>query len=259
MPTFFRVRNLSKAFAGVPAVADISFSIDKGSIVGFVGPNGSGKSTTVDCLTGFQSVDNGSWSLEGEELSGLPRNTIARNGLARTFQAVQAYEQLSVTENLLVARQEFESVGFLNSIFRTAKLRDSETDLLERAADLLEVVGLTRLSDYPVEFLSYGQRKLLSMAGAMISRPKIVFLDEPVAGVNPTMVVRITELLRKFNKIGITLVIIDHNMEFIMDICKRVIVVEAGSIIADGDPSLIRTDPKVLECYLGENAFEGAS
>ncbi|MDE0531816.1 MAG: ABC transporter ATP-binding protein [Albidovulum sp.] len=259
MSSFFRVSNLSKSFAGVPAVADISFSIEQGAIVGFVGPNGSGKSTTVDCLTGFQSVDEGSWSLEGTPLSGLPRNIIARNGLSRTFQAVQAYEQLSVLENLLVARQEFESVGFFNSILRTAKLRHSENDLLERAAELLDVVGLTHLSEYRVEFLSYGQRKLLSMAGAMISRPKIVFLDEPVAGVNPTMVVRITELLRKFNKLGITLVIIDHNMEFIMDICKRVIVVEAGSIIADGDPSLIRTDPKVLECYLGEDVPEGAN
>ena len=124
--------------------------------------------------------------------------------------------------------------------------------------ELLEVVGLTRCSEYPVEFLSYGQRKLLSMAGAMISRPKIVFLDEPVAGVNPTMVARISDLLRKFNRLGVTLVIIDHNMEFIMDVCKRIIVVEAGSVIADGNPSMIRSDPRVLESYLGEDEQEGA-
>ena len=259
MESFFQVGNLSKSFDGVPAVKGLSFSIEQGAIVGLVGPNGSGKSTTVDCLTGFQRVDEGSWALEGRELSGLPRNIIAQNGLARTFQAVQAYERLSVLENLFVARQEFESVGFFASIFRTAKLQASEANLLEQALELLDIVGLTNLSEYPVEFLSYGQRKLLSMAGAMISRPKIVFLDEPVAGVNPTMVVRITELLRKFNKLGITLVIIDHNMEFIMDVCKRVIVVDAGSVIADGNPSLIRTDPKVLECYLGEDAPEGAN
>ena len=252
MARFFEVRDLSKSFDGVPAVKHVSFEVEEGEIVGLVGPNGSGKSTTVDCLTGFQSADAGQWMLEGRKFSGMARNWIARSGLARTFQAVQAYEQLSVLDNLLVARQEFEDVGFLDSILRSARLRASEDRLKAQALELLAEVGLGDLSGYPAEFLSYGQRKLLSIGGAMISRPKIVFLDEPVAGVNPTMVRRITGLLRDFNRLGITLVVIDHNMEFIMDVSDRVIVVDAGSVIADGEPSLIRTDPTVLEIYLGE-------
>ena len=251
MTTLFRVSGLCKAYAGVPAVEELSFEIEDGSVVGLVGPNGSGKSTTIDCLTRFQPADGGSWSIAGTELSNASRYRIAHAGVARTFQAVQAYGRLSVLENLCVACQEFDGVGWIGSVFRTPRLRAAEAAILDRAYALLDVIGLAHMADAPVQILSYGQRKLLAIAGAMINAPRIAFLDEPVAGVNPSMILKIDELLKTFNGRGVTLVVIDHNMEFIMRLCQRVIVLDLGRRIADGPPSLIRTDERVLEAYIG--------
>ena len=255
MTSLFQVKGLFKAYAGVPAVDDLSFEIEDGSIVGLVGPNGSGKSTTIDCLTRYQTADAGSWSLAGRELSAASRYRIAHAGVTRTFQAVQAYARLSVLENLCVACQEFDSVGWVGSILRTPRLRAAEAEILDRAHALLDIVGLTHMCDAPVEILSYGQRKLLAIAGAMINAPRITFLDEPVAGVNPSMILKIDDLLKTFNGRGVTLVVIDHNMEFIMRLCDRVIVLDLGCRIADGPPSLIRTDERVLEAYIGGAAM----
>ena len=257
MTVRFEVRGLAKSYDGVPAVDDLSFAVEGGSIVGLVGPNGSGKSTTVDCLTRFQTADAGSWLLDGRELSTVTRYQIAHARVTRTFQAVQAYGRLSVIENLCVACQEFDSVGWVGSVFRTPRLRVAESAIRDRALGLLEIVGLTHMADAPVQFLSYGQRKLLAIAGAMITSPLITFLDEPVAGVNPSMILKINDLLKTFNGRGVTLVVIDHNMEFIMRLCDRVIVLDLGRKIADGPPSLIRNDERVLEAYMGGAAAGG--
>lgn len=251
MSELFRVDNLSKFYNGVPAVNDLSFSVEKGATVGLVGPNGSGKSTTVDCITHFQAADTGTWSLDGEELTHVSRYRVAHSGLARTFQAVPAYDEMSVMENLVVAAQEFDGIGWLAAILRTRRAREADEVIRKRAVELLEITGLTHMAELPVSFLSYGQRKLLSIASAMITKPKIAFLDEPVAGVNPSMILKITDLLKRFNDRGVTLVVIDHNMEFIMRLCDRVVVLDLGSKIADGPPSLIRTDERVLEAYMG--------
>lgn len=257
MTGFFEVRGLSKAYNGVPAVDQLSFSVERGEIVGLVGPNGSGKSTTVDCLTHFQPADAGAWSLEGRDLSRVSRYAIAHSGLTRTFQAVPAYDRLSVIENLMVAAQEFDGTGWFASVFRSGRARDADRALNERARNLLDIVGLEHMRDLPVEFLSYGQRKLLSIASAMITAPNIAFLDEPVAGVNPTMILKITDLLKTFNGRGVTIIVIDHNMEFIMQLCHRVVVLDLGRKIADGPPELIRTDERVLEAYMGGAASWG--
>ncbi|MBM3561309.1 MAG: ABC transporter ATP-binding protein [Alphaproteobacteria bacterium] len=251
MTAFFAVDALAKAFAGVPAVDGLSFAIERGAIVGLVGPNGSGKSTTIDCLTGFQSADAGRWTLDGRDLAPLNRYRIAHAGVTRTFQAVQAYERLSVIDNLRAACQEYDAVGWLDSVFRTGRLRAADAEIEARARQLLEIVGLTHLIDAPVQVLSYGQRKLLAIAGAMMSSPKLVFLDEPVAGVNPTMINRIAALLRTFNERGVTLVVVDHNMEFIMRLCHRVIVLDLGRAIADGPPAIVQSDARVLDAYMG--------
>ena len=198
------------------------------------------------------STGRGRWFLDGHELTGLPAHRIARAGLTRTFQTVRAYDELTLLENLCVAAQESDGVGWLQALGRGSRLRRAEAAAEARGRDLLATVGLTEYAGAPAAILSYGQRKLLAIAASMMARPKLVVLDEPVAGVNPTMIRRIEEVIHKLNAEGVTLVIVEHNVDFIMSLCRRVIVLEAGRKIADGTPGSIRSDPRVLAAYLGQ-------
>jgi branched-chain amino acid transport system ATP-binding protein len=252
------VSDLRKTFRGVRAIDGLSFALEPCTITGLIGPNGSGKSTTIDCLSGFQAASGGNWQLEGVDLSGLPRHVIGKRGLTRTFQAVRAYESLSLIDNLCLASQEHQGVGWLSALAHAPSARTAEASAQTRAMELLEIVGLSRLKDAPAAVLSYGQRKLLAIASAMMASPKLVLLDEPVAGVNPTMVLRITELLRVFRERKVTLLIVEHNMDFVMRLCERVIVLETGRMLADGTPAEVRRDKRVLDAYIG-NAREGAT
>ena len=246
------VRGLTKHYFGLTAVDNLSYQVEAGSIVGLIGPNGSGKSTSIDCISGFQKADAGEWFLDGQPLAGLPAHRIAREGMTRTFQTVRAYDEFSLLENLCVASQESDGSGWLESLRRSAGMRAKEAKAAERGRALLETVGLSRYADAPAAILSYGQRKLLAIAASMMAHPRIVVLDEPVAGVNPTMVRRIEKVIQQLNAEGVTLVIVEHNVDFIMNLCQRVVVLESGHKIADGPPSLIRKDPRVLAAYLGQ-------
>jgi len=246
------VRGLTKRYLGLTAVDDMAFEVEAGAVIGLIGPNGSGKSTIVDCLSGFQPADEGHWLLDGHELTGLPGHRIARAGLTRTFQTVRAYDELTLLDSLRVSAQESDGVGWLQALSRGSRLRAAEAASAARGRDLLATVGLAEYAAAPAAILSYGQRKLLAIAAAMMARPKLVVLDEPVAGVNPTMIRRIEQVIHQLNAEGVTLVIVEHNVDFIMSLCRRVIVVEAGEKIADGPPSLIRSDPRVLAAYLGQ-------
>jgi branched-chain amino acid transport system ATP-binding protein len=245
------VRGLTKRYFGLTAVDDLSYDVEAGSIVGLIGPNGSGKSTSIDCVSGFQGVDGGEWSLDGQPLRGMAPHRIAHLGLTRTFQTVRAYDELSLLDNLRVAAQESDGHGWLAALRRSAGLRESESKAATRAGELLESVGLSRYADAPAAILSYGQRKLLAIAASVMARPRLVILDEPVAGVNPTMVRHIEEVVRRLNAEGVTLLIVEHNVDFIMNLCNHVVVLESGCKIADGPPSVIRRDPRVLSAYLG--------
>jgi branched-chain amino acid transport system ATP-binding protein len=247
-----KVRGLTKRYLGLTAVDDVAFEVEAGAVVGLIGPNGSGKSTIVDCLSGFQPADDGRWLLDGHELTSLPGHRIARAGLTRTFQTVRAYDELTLLDNLRVAAQESDGVGWLQALGRGSRLRAAEAASAARGRDLLATVGLAEYAAAPAAILSYGQRKLLAIAAAMMARPKLVVLDEPVAGVNPTMIRRVEQVIHQLNAEGVTLVIVEHNVDFIMSLCRRVIVLEAGRKIADGAPSLIRSDPRVLAAYLGQ-------
>ncbi len=251
MTTLLQVQGLTKRYLGLTAVDDVSFEVETGSVVGLIGPNGSGKSTIVDCVSGFQPADGGRFSLDGRELTGRSAHRIARAGLTRTFQTVRAYDELTLLENLRVAAQESDGVGWLRALCRDGNLRRAEATAEARGRDLLATVGLTEYADAPAGILSYGQRKLVAIAAAMMARPRLVVLDEPVAGVNPTMIRRIEQVIQQLNAEGVTLVIVEHNVDFIMSLCRRVIVLEAGRKIADGPPGLIRGDPRVLAAYLG--------
>ena len=247
-------QGLTKRYFGLTAVDAFSFQVEAGAVVGLIGPNGSGKSTSIDCISGFQSADAGRWFLDGHELTGFAPHDIARAGLTRTFQTVRAYDDMTLLENLCVALQENDGIGWLQALGRGAALRRADAAALVRARDLLDTVGLAEYAEAPAAILSYGQRKLLAIAASMMARPKVVVLDEPVAGVNPTMIRRIENVIRKLNAEGVTLVVVEHNVEFIMNLCSRVVVLESGAKIADGPPSLIRSDPRVLAAYLGAGA-----
>ncbi len=252
MTTLLKVEGLTKRYFGLTAVDDVSYEVEAGTVVGLIGPNGAGKSTSIDCISGFQPADAGRWSLGGIDLTGLAPHRIARAGLTRSFQTVRAYDELTLLENLCVAAQENDGIGWLQALLRGKPLRRADAAAEARGRDLLATVGLADYAEAPAAILSYGQRKLLAIAASMMARPKLVVLDEPVAGVNPTMVKRIEAVIRKLNGEGVTLLIVEHNVDFIMSLCSRVIVLDAGAKIADGPPSLIRSDSSVLAAYLGK-------
>ena len=250
----FRVESLTKRYGGLTAVSGLSYHVAQGEIVGFIGPNGSGKSTSIDCVSGFTPADAGRWWLGDTELTGLPPERICLAGLTRSFQTVRAYDELTLEDNLCTAAQAADGIGWLPSLLRNRACKAAEAAARNRAAHLLEMIGLSAYAQAPASVLSYGQRKLLAIAAAMMARPRLVILDEPVAGVNPTMVRRIEDAIQQLRKEGTTLLVVEHNVDFIMAICDRVIVLEAGALIADGSPELIHNDPRVLSAYLGKRA-----
>jgi branched-chain amino acid transport system ATP-binding protein len=251
--SLLEVRGLAKRYYGLTAVDGLSFTVEAGAIIGLIGPNGSGKSTTIDCISGFQAPDAGRWLLDGEELTGKPPHRHALAGMTRSFQAVRAYDELSLADNLAVAAQAHDGQGWWAAFRAAPALRRAETTAAARAAELLQLVGLAAYAEAPAAILSYGQRKLLAIAAAMMIRPRLVVLDEPVAGLSPTMIRHIETVIRRLNADGTALLIVEHNLDFIMTLCERVIVLEQGRKIADGPPAVIRGDPRVLAAYLGSS------
>jgi len=259
MNAILKIAGLSKAFSGVHAVRNASFDVEEGSITGLIGPNGSGKSTTIDCISGFQRPDAGRIELGGRNITNANPATVARAGLIRTFQNVRVYETYNLLDNLLVAEASFRGLSWYDALMRSRAFRNVRRAADERARELIELVGLTRLVEAPAAVLSYGQKKLLAFAAAMMARPRLIVLDEPVAGVNPTRVNEVADILRKANRTGISFLIVEHNVEFISGLCHKVIVLEQGSKLTEGSPEDVRNDPRVLDAYLGIAPASGAS
>ncbi|MER9503920.1 ABC transporter ATP-binding protein [Mesorhizobium sp. M0579] len=246
------VKHLSKAFSGVHAVDDFGFTVERGAIVGLIGPNGSGKSTTIDCITGFTAADLGTVMLDGVSLTGARAEQVAQAGMVRTFQNVRVYDRLSLIENVLIARQAYDNVSWWQVLAASPACRTAEARARDRGRELIHLVGLAAMMEFPAAFLSYGQKKLLALAMTLMSDPKIVILDEPLAGVNPTVIRRVATLIRSLNDSGQTFIIVEHNVQFIMDHCSKVVVMEQGRKLAEGPPALIREDERVLHAYLGK-------
>jgi branched-chain amino acid transport system ATP-binding protein len=245
------VEGLAKAFSGVHALDGVSFAIAAGTITGLIGPNGSGKSTMIDCVSGFQRGDAGRIVLAGRDIAGLPPHKIARAGLVRTFQNVRVYDDLAVLDNLLIAAQPFDDATWYDELVRSRRYRAVDAAATARARDLIALIGLTALSAAPATILSYGQKKLLMLAAALMSRPRLVVLDEPVAGVNPSRINEIVDILRALNRAGATFLIVEHNVEFIAGLCSHVIVFEQGRKLMEGPPAQVHSDPRVVDAYLG--------
>jgi ABC-type branched-subunit amino acid transport system ATPase component len=245
------VENLIKRFGGFTAVSSVSFRVDQGEILGLIGPNGSGKSTAIDCISGFQKLDSGKVALAGHDITGRPAHMIARAGLMRTFQTVRVYERLSLRDNLAIASQQFDSATWIDEFLRTRRYRAAVEASEMRARTLVELIGLERYYEAETGILSYGQKKLVALASALMPSPKIVVLDEPVAGVNPSRIREIEVALQQLNAAGETFLIVEHNVEFITNLCHRVIVLDQGLKLAEGSAAEIHTDPRVLEAYLG--------
>ena len=245
------VRDLRKSFRGVAALGGVSFSVAAGGITGLIGPNGSGKSTAIDCISGFQRADGGQILLGGKDVRGVAPQRIARLGLTRTFQDVRVYERFTLLENLLVSTKPFEGTGWCGALLRGAGYRRAEGVAVGRARALIELVGLTRLIEAPAAVLSYGQKKLLAFAAAMMPEPRLVVLDEPVAGVNPTRINEVAEILRRANRLGTAFLVVEHNVDFIGALCDHVVVFDRGLKLCEGPPEVVHRDPRVLDVYLG--------
>ena len=251
MSAVLQVSELRKAYAGVHALDGVSFTVEGGSITGLIGPNGSGKSTTIDCISGFQKLDSGRVMLAGQDITGRVAHMIARAGMMRTFQTVRVYEKLSLRDNLAIASQQFDSATWVDEFFRTRRYRDAVEASEKRARQLVELIGLQKYYEIETGILSYGQKKLVALAAALMPHPRIVVLDEPVAGVNPSRIREIEVALQQLNKAGETFLIVEHNVEFITTLCHKVIVLDQGLKLAEGTAAEIHADSRVLEAYLG--------
>ncbi|MGH7322298.1 MAG: ABC transporter ATP-binding protein [Candidatus Rokuibacteriota bacterium] len=243
--------DLTKNFFGLTALDRVNFHVDRGEVVGLIGPNGSGKTTLFNCATGLLPASGGRITLKGEDITNRKTHEIALRGVSRTFQIIRIFPRLTVMENMLLAIQQHQGERILASILRTPRVRRLERDARERAAELLDFVGLTPLTDNPAAHLSYGQQKLLEFIMAVMPDPEIVLLDEPTAAVNPTMIERMMDHIIQLNKQGHTFCIIEHNMDVVMALCHRVVVLNYGEKIAEGKPEEIRNDRAVIEAYFG--------
>lgn len=240
------VRNLSKNFGGVTAVDDVSFEVYKGEILGLIGPNGSGKSTLFNCILGQLPATNGTVLVDGQDVAGKRPSDLNKLGVGRTFQMLQVFPDMSVLDNIILAGQEHKG-SMLSRLFGRP-----DAGLTEEAKTMIEFFRLTHQTHEKAGSLSYGQQKLLDAAMAFMAGPKLVMLDEPAGGVNLTMLADLKERLKAFNRErGATFVVIEHNMEFVMSLCTRIIVLANGRIIAEGDPETVRNNPDVIEAYLG--------
>ena len=242
--SLLEVQNVSKAFGGIHALNSCSITVEEGSITGLIGPNGSGKTTLFNVITGYEKVDTGTIRLRSQMITNVKPDKVFRLGIGRTFQLTRIFPRLTVMENMHVAAQR-EGIKELLS-------RWSSTHEQKRARELLDFVGLSKLKDMPAANLSYGQKKLLEFAFVLIAEPQVILLDEPAGGINPTLIHQVAERIRTLNKQGVTFLVVEHNMEFVMGLCEKVTVMHRGANIAEGTPQEVRANPAVLEAYLGD-------
>jgi branched-chain amino acid transport system ATP-binding protein len=239
------IHDLTKHFFRLSALTRVSLSVEPGELLGLIGPNGSGKTTLFNCVTGVLRPSGGQVRFDGHDITGLTADAVARRGISRTFQLIQVFPEMTVLENMLMAAQERTGTLF------GRLLKRGETEETARARQLLEYLGIAALRDNLASNLSYGQQKLLDFGMALMPGPRLVLLDEPLAGVNPTMIKSLVGHILELNARGHTFVVIEHNMEVVMSLCRRIVVLSQGERIAEGTPAEVADDPQVLDAYFG--------
>ena len=242
--SILEAHDVVKSFGGIQALNGCSLSVTKGTITGLIGPNGSGKTTLFNVITGYERADKGDIRFRDTNISRATPDKIFSLGLGRTFQLTRIFPRLTVLENMHVAAQRKGLRGLLSQWGSSHERHDAE--------DLLDFVGIARLKDLPAGNLSYGQKKLLEFAFILIAEPQVILLDEPAGGVNPTMINHLADRIRTLNSRGVTFLLVEHNMEFVMGLCDTVAVMHRGSKIAEGTPAEVRGNAAVLEAYLGD-------
>ncbi|HZE06686.1 MAG TPA: ABC transporter ATP-binding protein [Solirubrobacteraceae bacterium] len=245
MSALIEAEGVCKSFGGLRALAHTSLSVPTGSIAGLIGPNGSGKTTLFNVMTGYERCSEGEIRFDGRSITRATPEQVFALGIGRTFQITRLFFRLSVLENILVATQRHE--GWTRSVARRAGSAAERA----RALEMLEFVGLAALARVPAGNLSYGQRKLLELASLLVADPAVLLLDEPTAGVNPTLIKQLTERIRELNRAGKTFLVVEHNMEFVMGLCHEVTVLDQGRTLTAGTPEQVRANPAVLDAYLG--------
>ncbi|MGT2846889.1 ABC transporter ATP-binding protein [Streptococcus massiliensis] len=249
------VKNLSKHFGGLTAVGDVTLELNEGELVGLIGPNGAGKTTLFNLLTGVYEPSEGTVTLDGHLLNGKKPYHIATLGLARTFQNIRLFKDLTVLDNVLIAFTNHHRNHIVASFLRLPAFYKSEAKLQERALDLLKIFELDKEAHTLAKNLAYGQQRRLEIVRALATEPKILFLDEPAAGMNPQETAELTALIRRIQKeFKITIMLIEHDMSLVMEVTERIYVLEYGRLIAHGTPEKIKNDKRVIEAYLGGEA-----
>jgi len=247
------VSGITQIFGGVTALQDVSFRIEKGDITGVIGPNGAGKTTLFNIITGIYTQTSGTVSLVGKDVSGLPPERLARLGMVRTFQNIELFGQMTVRENIMVGMHTKSSCGLLSCALKMPWSIVEERRIRQGAEKWLEFTGITDLADVTAGNLPFGKGRLLEIARALAVEPSLILMDEPAAGLNSQETLALAKLIQRIREMGITVVLVEHDMELVMDICDRIVVLNLGRKLAEGTPREIQENPEVIAAYLGED------